>query len=48
MARNVVVAQSGGPSPVINSTLRGIVEGCQSYPVLLAASMARGTASKAC
>ena len=24
--RNLVVAQSGGPSPVINSTLRGIVE----------------------
>ena len=25
-AKNLVVAQSGGPSPVINSTLRGIVE----------------------
>jgi 6-phosphofructokinase len=28
-AKNVVVAQSGGPTPVINSTLRGIVEMCQ-------------------
>lgn len=25
-AKNMVIAQSGGPSPVINSTLRGIVE----------------------
>ncbi len=32
MPSNVIVAQSGGPSPVINSTLRGIIEGCQSYP----------------
>ena len=31
-ARNVVVAQSGGPSPVINNSLRGIVEACQSMP----------------
>ena len=30
--RNVVVAQSGGPSPVINSSLRGIVETCRSFP----------------
>ena len=29
---NVVVAQSGGPSPVINSTLRGVVEACQAFP----------------
>lgn len=27
--RNLVVAQSGGPSPVINNTLRGIVEACR-------------------
>ncbi|MCE5258833.1 MAG: diphosphate--fructose-6-phosphate 1-phosphotransferase [Chloroflexi bacterium] len=27
--RNVLVAQSGGPSPVINSSLRGIIEGCR-------------------
>src|SRR5437870_1028752 len=25
-ARNMVVAQSGGPSPVINNSLRGIIE----------------------
>ena len=31
-ARNVVVAQSGGPSPVINNSLRGIVETCKSFP----------------
>jgi len=30
--RNVVVAQSGGPSPVINNSLRGIVEACRRYP----------------
>lgn len=29
MNRNVVVAQSGGPSPVINSSLRGVVEACR-------------------
>ncbi len=28
---NVVVAQSGGPSPVINNSLRGVVEGCLQY-----------------
>lgn len=27
--RNVVVAQSGGPSPVINNSLRGVVETCR-------------------
>ncbi|MHB0912315.1 MAG: diphosphate--fructose-6-phosphate 1-phosphotransferase [Armatimonadota bacterium] len=32
MARNVVVAQSGGPSPVINSSLRGVVEACREFP----------------
>ena len=26
MGKNLIVAQSGGPSPVINNTLRGIVE----------------------
>jgi 6-phosphofructokinase len=29
---NVVVAQSGGPSPVINSSLRGVVETCRAMP----------------
>lgn len=32
MPRNVIVAQSGGPSPVINSSLRGVIEGCKSFP----------------
>lgn len=31
-ARNVVVAQSGGPTAVINNTLRGVVETCRQYP----------------
>jgi len=30
--KNVVVAQSGGPSPVINNTLRGIIETCRMFP----------------
>ena len=30
--RNVVVAQSGGPTPVINNSLRGIVDACRSMP----------------
>jgi len=30
--RNVVVAQSGGPSPVINNSLRGVVETCTRLP----------------
>ena len=30
--KNVVVAQSGGPSPVINSSLRGVVETCRAMP----------------
>ncbi len=29
---NVIVAQSGGPTPVINASLRGVVEGCKAYP----------------
>ena len=32
MAKNVIVAQSGGPTPVINNTLRGIFETCQAMP----------------
>jgi len=32
MAKNVIVAQSGGPSPVINNSLRGIVETCKKFP----------------
>jgi ATP-dependent phosphofructokinase / diphosphate-dependent phosphofructokinase len=30
--KNVVVAQSGGPSPVINSSLRGVVDTCKMFP----------------
>jgi len=30
--KNVIVAQSGGPSPVINASLRGIVETCRRFP----------------
>ena len=30
-ARNLVVAQSGGPTPVINSSLRGIVEAAREF-----------------
>ncbi len=32
MAKNVIVAQSGGPSPVINNSLRGVIEACRAYP----------------
>lgn len=32
MRKNVIVAQSGGPSPVINSSLAGVVQGCAAYP----------------
>jgi 6-phosphofructokinase 1 len=30
--KNVIVAQSGGPTPVINASLRGVVETCRAYP----------------
>lgn len=30
--KNVVVAQSGGPSAVINNSLRGIIETCRMFP----------------
>ncbi len=32
MGKNVIVAQSGGPSPVINNSLRGIIEACRMFP----------------
>ncbi len=32
MAKNVIIAQSGGPSPVINNSLRAIVETCKMFP----------------
>jgi 6-phosphofructokinase 1 len=30
--KNVIVAQSGGPTPAINASLRGVVDGCRAYP----------------
>ena len=30
--KNIIVAQSGGPSPIINSSLRGVVETCRKLP----------------
>ncbi len=30
--KNVIIAQSGGPTPVINNSLRGIIETCRMYP----------------
>jgi len=30
--KNVLVAQSGGPTPVINSSLLGIIDACHEYP----------------
>ena len=32
--RNMVVAQSGGPSPVINNSLRGIIEQGFAKPII--------------
>jgi ATP-dependent phosphofructokinase / diphosphate-dependent phosphofructokinase len=32
MKKNAIVAQSGGPSPVINSSLQGIIDACNSWP----------------
>jgi 6-phosphofructokinase 1 len=32
MVKNVIVAQSGGPSPVINNSLRGIIDACKLFP----------------
>ncbi|MBU0495845.1 MAG: diphosphate--fructose-6-phosphate 1-phosphotransferase [Chloroflexi bacterium] len=31
-SKNVIVAQSGGPTPVINASLRGVVEACRAHP----------------
>ena len=31
-SNHVVVAQSGGPSPVINNSLRGVVDTCKAFP----------------
>jgi 6-phosphofructokinase 1 len=32
MKRNAIVAQSGGPSPVINASLRGVIDACRDFP----------------
>ncbi len=32
MKANALVAQSGGPSPVINASLQGVIEACLQYP----------------
>ena len=34
VARNLVVAQSGGPTPVINSSLRGIIEAARQFDAI--------------
>lgn len=31
MKKNAIVAQSGGPSPVINASLQGVIDACFSY-----------------
>ncbi len=32
MPKNVIVAQAGGPTPVINSSMRGVIETLQEFP----------------
>ena len=32
MKKNALVAQSGGPSPVINASLQGVIEACFAFP----------------
>jgi 6-phosphofructokinase 1 len=32
MKKNLLIAQSGGPSPVINNSLRGVVEAAKAFP----------------
>lgn len=32
MASNVLVAQSGGPSAVINNSIRGVIDACRDHP----------------
>ena len=44
----MVVAQSGGPSPVINNSLRGIIEAAQELRRDRHRLRRRGTASRAC
>ena len=46
MIKNVIVAQSGGPSPVINNSLRGIIDTCKMFPKNLVKFMQVGMVSK--
>ncbi|MBD3306236.1 6-phosphofructokinase, partial [candidate division KSB3 bacterium] len=32
MKKHAIVAQSGGPSPVINASLQGVIDGCRAFP----------------
>ncbi len=32
MKKNALVAQSGGPSPVINASMLGVIDACRQYP----------------
>lgn len=32
MKKNALVAQSGGPSPAINASLHGVIDGCRDFP----------------
>ncbi len=32
MKKNVLIAQSGGPSPVINASLLGVIDACRDFP----------------
>ena len=34
MPKNVIVSQSGGPTPVINNSLRGVIDACKARPDL--------------
>ena len=47
-SQRMLVAQSGGPTSVINSSLRGVVETCLEMPEHSARSMPAITASRAC
>ena len=31
-SKNALIAMGGGPTPVINNSLRGVIEGCRSFP----------------
>ena len=33
MKKNILVAHGGGPTPVMNSSLQGVIEGARSYMI---------------